>query len=179
MDLLSPQSRFQFCTDGQSYLEAIGLKVTELDLRKYFRNPSDLKKTLASANLIWVRGGNVFVLRRAMKQSGFDQLLAPLLNEPNWAYGGDSAGALVLGPSLRGIESIEDPVTVPPEYDPEVIWDGLGLLPYSVLPHFQSNHPASADVGRLARHFEESHRPYQTLRDGEVLIVDKKAPPSY
>ena len=43
----------------------LGLKPVELDLRDYFGKSDELKKYISKFDYIWVRGGNVFNLRRA------------------------------------------------------------------------------------------------------------------
>jgi dipeptidase E len=44
-------------------LQSIGLEPEEVDLRNYFGKPDELNQRLSAYDLIWVRGGNVFVLR--------------------------------------------------------------------------------------------------------------------
>jgi dipeptidase E len=76
-------------------------------------------------------GGNTFMLRYQMQRSGFDNVIKELL-ESNIVYGGDSAGALVAGTSIGGInlESSDEP-----EFAEKVIEDGLDLVPYIIVPH--------------------------------------------
>lgn len=59
-------------------LTALGLEPEELDLRDYFGKKTELNEALKGFGYIWVRGGNVFLLRKAYKQSGFDSLLVKL-----------------------------------------------------------------------------------------------------
>lgn len=77
-------------------LRQLGFDVREVDLRQYFDSSQNLVQTLAPFHLLWVRGGNTFVLRRACKQSGFDTLLKQLLAEDRVAFGGNSAGVCLL-----------------------------------------------------------------------------------
>ena len=51
-----------------------------------------------------------------------------------------------------------------------VIWDGLGLIPYSIAPHFKSNHSESGRVDAMVRSFVDHKMPFVALRDGEVII---------
>ena len=55
-----------------------------------------------SSFLIWVNGGNVFLLRRAMQQSGLDNVIIERKSDDGFVYSGYSAGACVVGPTLRG-----------------------------------------------------------------------------
>ncbi len=155
-------------------LKSIGLELTEVDLRNYFGKSGELKKKLSEYDLIWVRGGNVFVLRRAFKQSGADIVIKELLENDTVAYGGYSAGIDILQPHLHGIELVDPPDLVPIGYDPEIIWDCLGLLPYCVAPHYQSDHPESADIDKTVAYYIDNHIPFIALRDGEAIVIDNQ-----
>ncbi len=154
-------------------LESLGLSVEELDLRDYFGNSDKLRKTLNLYDFIWVRGGNAFILRRAMYQSGLDKLLKERVKNQNFVYAGYSAGVCVITPTLRGIELVDDPNLVPEEYKPDIIWDGIGLIDYSVAPHYRSNHPESLAMEKVVKYFIKHKMPYRTLHDGEVIIIDR------
>jgi dipeptidase E len=153
-------------------LRDIGLEPEEVDLRQYFGDARALKERLAQFDLIWVRGGNVFVLRRAFKQSGADAVVPELLKAETIVYGGYSAGVDILQPHLRGVELVDDPATIPEGYDSEVIWSCLGLIPYCVAEHYKSDHPESASIDRLVEYYIDNHIPFVALRDGQAIVVD-------
>lgn len=154
------------------YLRQLGLDVVEVDLRPYFGKSEQLAQVLASFNLLWVCGGNAFVLRRAFRQSWFDSILKRLLAEDAVVYGGNSAGVCILSPSLHGIELLDDSTHVPDGYEADVIWEGLGLLPYRVAPHYQSApSELAAAVDQLVRYYIEHHLLFKALRDGEALVI--------
>lgn len=48
-------------------LKGLGLSPEDLDLRQYFSQAEKLRSRLSEYGLVWVRGGNSFVLRRAMR----------------------------------------------------------------------------------------------------------------
>lgn len=155
-------------------LRGLGFAAEELDLRNYF-NPSKrgaLTAALAKADLVWARGGNSFVYRRAMRQSGFDELLVDALSRDALVYGGYSGGMAVLAPSLHGIEIVNDPAAVPALYDPAPIRECLGLIPYYVAPHYKSDHFASADMEKVIQYFIDHHMLFKALRDGEVIVIE-------
>lgn len=56
-------------------LEYCGFNVETLDLKKYFGNKKNWKKKQKKSKAFCVVGGNVFVLRKAMELSGFDNFL--------------------------------------------------------------------------------------------------------
>ena len=149
---------------------ALGIEAHDLDLKDYFGAPSGLETALKDVDLVWAMGGNTFILRRAMAQSGFDTVIAERLADDSIVYGGFSAGAVVATPSLSGIELIDDPNEIPAGYDPAVVWDGLGLIDYAIVPHFDSPHPESVAARRVANQLARRKTPFRVLRDGEVIV---------
>lgn len=152
-------------------LESLGFRAEKLDLRQH-QAADKLADVLAGYGLVWVRGGNVFTLRRIMRTSGFDDAIRSPLLTRSLVYGGFSAAGAVAAPSLRGCELVDDPDEVPPGYPAEVVWAGLGLLPFAFVPHYRSEHPEADLVERFTAHLIDSHVPFVALRDGEVLVVD-------
>lgn len=171
-DAKTPESRNERLQQEVAGLSELGLKPEELDLRDYFGREIELAEDIKRYDYIWVRGGNVFLLRRAYRQSGFDHILTKLLQDDQVAYGGFSAGICILGPSLRGIELVDPTDELADGYDPDVIWDGLGVLEYAIAPHYRSDHPESADIEKSVAYFEQHGVPYKTLHDGEAIVVN-------
>lgn len=154
-------------------LEGIGLEPVEVDLRRYFGKAGELRDILSRFDLIYVRGGNTFILRRAFRQSGADEIICELLANDAIAYAGYSAGSCILGPTLRGIEeSGDDPTMIPAGYQSPVAWEGLHILPYAIAPHYRSDHPETDEIEKLVAYYVEQHIPFIALRDGEALLVD-------
>ncbi len=151
-------------------LREVDMKVELLDLRDYFGKKDALREKLQHLDGMWVRGGNTFVLRQAMKLSGLDELLTQELAErEDFVYAGYSAGGCVLSPSLRCYQIVDHPET-PYEGCTEIIWDGLGLVDFAFMPHFDSNHHESDDIDKEIQLCKESGIPFKAVRDGEVLI---------
>ena len=69
-------------------LNSLGFSAEELDLKKYFGKRETLKKYLSQFGLVWVLGGNTFVLKRAYEQSGFDFVIKEMLFSDKIVYGG-------------------------------------------------------------------------------------------
>lgn len=82
-----------------------------------------------------------------MKQSGFDIAIADLLDRDRIVYAGFGAAAVTASDTLRALDRVSDPAEIPPGYDPAVVWDGLGILPFALVVHFESDHPESVAVG--------------------------------
>ena len=166
------EARDRYGVSQTDALSQLGFSVEELDLRKYFGKPDALEKFLQSQDIVWINGGNTFVLRRAMKQSGFDHLIKKRLEEDSIVYAGFSAAVVVLPADMRGLEIIDDPIEVSAGYETETLWDGLGLIDFSVAVHYDSDHPESSLTDKEILYYEERGIPYKKLRDGEVIIVE-------
>lgn len=151
-------------------LRDAGLDAHDLDLRDYFANPAALERELADVGLVWAVGGNAFLLRRALRQSGLDVLLARRLAEDSLAYGGWSAGACVAGSTLRGLHLMDAPDIVTPGYDREIIWEGMELVDFAIVPHFASDHPEAQAADRAAAYLTTNAIAYRTLRDGQAIL---------
>lgn len=171
-DYKSAEDRAASLQREMNELRSLGLEPSEVDLRDYFGKPGALRQALSICHLIYVRGGNTFVLRRAFKQSGADEVLRELLARDAIVYGGYSAGVCVLAPSLRGLELVDDPNVVPDGYHEPVIWEGLAVLPYQILPHYLSDHPESEAMDAVLQLWLQEHVLFLALRDGEAIVVD-------
>lgn len=152
-------------------LRALGISAEMLDLRAYFGDEPGLSKRLRTFDLVWVMGGNSFILRRAMKQSRFDRVIGDMLADDLLIYGGDGAGAALTGPNLRGFELVDDPWELPESYSESLVWPGLRLIPFTIVPHFRSNHPDSAAAEKLVNYLRARRLPYRALSDGEVVVA--------
>jgi dipeptidase E len=170
-DSSDPAKRPSYLQKGIAALAEISLQGEELDLRDYFSNHEALAPRLKHYGGVWVMGGNTFILRRAMRQSGFDQIAPALVQSEQLVYGGFSAGAVVAAKTLKGIELVDDPKQLPEGYDPEIIWDGLGFYEKSIAPHYKSNHPESPAIDKVVEYFDNHAMPYTALHDGEAIIA--------
>lgn len=158
-----------------SALQSLNFSPSELDLRCYFNDQQkqgELYDLLRACGLIWVRGGNSFVLRRALKISNFDGMILDFLERDAIAYGGFSAGIVMLTPSLHGVDLVDDPRIVPTGYTPAIIWECLGLIPYAIAPHYKSDHPESAATDNLIQYYIDNHMPFKPLHDGEAIVIN-------
>ena len=165
IDAEAPEVRREKVADEITWLVGLGLRAEELDLR----DATDLRIRLTSYDGVWVRGGNVFVLRAAMAASGADGILPELIRSEELVYAGYSAGPCVLAPSLRGLELCDDITAV----DGDVIWDGLGVLDHAIVPHLDSpGHPETELLAGVADLYDRTGVPHLRMRDGQALVVD-------
>lgn len=156
-------------------IEKLGFKTKILDLKKCFSN-NNLTSEIGNTKAFYVLGGNVFVLRQAMKLSGFDEYLKEISDKRDYLYSGFSAGICVLSENLHGLDLADDITQDPYNYG-ETIWEGIGLLDYTIVPHFDTpNHPESHLMYDVVKYLENNNLKYKTLRDGDVIIDEITAP---
>ncbi len=151
-------------------LEQLGLHTQVIDLKNYFGREEDLRKVIEDIGAVFVLGGNVFVLRQAMKLSGLDNILTMLRYDPDFLYAGYSAGGCVLAPSLEPYKVVGDATeTLYAELN-EIIWEGLDFVDFAFMPHWDSDHLETQAIDRGIEYCKEYKIAYKAIRDGEVLI---------
>lgn len=151
--------------------EAKGFTFKEFDLLKYIGNAKKLEKEISKFGLVWGTGGNTFLLRRAMYDSGLDKILIKLLKQDCFVYGGSSAGSIVTTPSLKGCDQWDNVNAVKELYGKEPVWDGLDLVPFYFVPHYKSDW-AEQEAQELADFYSRQGFDHVLAKDGQVYVVD-------
>ncbi|NNH70306.1 type 1 glutamine amidotransferase-like domain-containing protein [Nocardia uniformis] len=153
-------------------LRRLGFEPEVVDLRDYIGQAAELERVLVGFPLVWVRGGNTFVLRAQFARSGADLIFARLLAADAFVYAGYSAGACVMTPDLYGLESMDDPAEVRSACGTEALWDGLGLVDHRIVPHLDSPTDPEGLSRKLAREYRLAGVPHWALTDDDAVIVD-------
>jgi dipeptidase E len=144
-------------------LEALGLDVTLVDLRT-----TNAVHQLASYDLVWVRGGNTFVLRKVFADTGADTTLTGLLRGDALVYGGYSAGPCILAPEIGFLQEVDDITAVK-----KPVTTGLGLLDRPFVPHVASpGHPETEACTEVSAELNRRGQDHWALSDGDVLVVE-------
>ncbi len=86
---------------------------------------------------VFAAGGNTFALNQAIQDTGFKDKLVNYLNSGG-VYVGESAGAIVAGPSLRGFEGLDN-------YFEGAPFSGMGITGTIIVPHNDSLDPQFAN----------------------------------
>ena len=175
-DYKSETERRARVEENIAYWKTLGLEPKEVDLRTYF-NRLGAERVLSEYDFVWMAGGNVFLLRRALKYSGVDKFLIDAVKKEKIICGGESAGAIITASTLRGSEDTnspgheDDPSYTPKPYEKTVIWEGLGLLDYVLVPHYKSPEIGESIEGYIS-YLKKHDIPYKTIREEEALVVD-------
>lgn len=158
-------------------LEEADIVVERLDLKDYFGKFEKLKKKLKEFSGVYVRGGNVFVLRQAYAYSGFDKIIKEYSkSNSDFVYAGYGAGVCVLTKTFKGLEIVynsnHQPKNYPKRLENKDLFKGLGLLNFSVASHFRSDHFESQAMNKVIDYFLDQKILFIVLEDGEVMLLD-------
>lgn len=153
-------------------LHANGADVELLDLKDYFGNTQALQAKLLSLGGIYVSGGNTFVLRQAMRLSGFETLFSEISKRDDFLYIAYSAGVCILTKTLKYYAITDNANDFPYPEIKETVWEGLGVLDFIFEPHYASDHPESASTDKEIKKLIEDKVIFKAYKDGEVLIIE-------
>ncbi|HPR10270.1 MAG TPA: Type 1 glutamine amidotransferase-like domain-containing protein [Candidatus Saccharibacteria bacterium] len=160
-DYYIPRAKAVRISKLEQYYNELGLKTSVIDL---LATPSQqLKAQLLTCDAVHVAGGNTFSLRYASKKANFDSVVESLLHK-GIVYIGESAGAILAGISLKSVELDDEPL-----FAEEIIYEGLGLVPYFILPH--ADNPSFIKSNQLAK---QTYQPQDmiVLNDNQAAIFD-------
>lgn len=161
---VSPKIKVESFANRQN-MQHYGFNVQLIDLHIYQNNHVELFETLEKLDVIWFGSGNVFYLNWLLQVTRAGDILKYLINR-GVVYGGDGAGAIVAGPTLKHFETVDDQNLVP-----EIGLEGLKIINYVTIPHFddEKNKRTLAELNK--RLLKEG---YQTLplNDGQAFIID-------
>lgn len=138
----------------------------QISLVELFRTTREvLRELLKDVDCIYCDMGNTYYLRYAMRKSGFDELVKPMVLNEGVVYVGASAGGICAGNtiSIAFWKAWDDP-GYGKEWDLSLAgYDGLNLLPEnkSVFPHYSSRWRSVVEARRLEL-------------DHEVVVLDEE-----
>ena len=152
----------------------IGLEFNEFDLRDYFGRKNELRQFIDKfkPGLAVLLGGNTFLLRRALAQSGFDEILTDDIKADRYVYAGHSAGSIIVAPSLEGYERLDNENVIMAGYDKKVIREGLNLVDVRVIPHVSSDKYREKIISMRRELLDRKGWRYELLEDEDVFVID-------
>lgn len=144
------------------YFKNLGLHADIVDLADF--EQATLKEKLQNYDVIWAVGGNTFCLRYEMRRSGFENIMPKLLGQ-GMVYGGDSAGACVAGPTLKGVETSDVP-----DFAEQIIWEGLNMTDKIIIPH-ADNVMFAEDLKPMLEMYKDNPN-VVVLNDNQAYVID-------
>lgn len=163
-DIYAEEKKRSWAYEDRNNFQAFGFDVDIVDLEDYRLGKKGLLERLNEADIIWLTGGNVYYLRWILRQTRADIMIVGLVNQGK-IYGGDSAGAVIAGPTLSHFQSVDDPSKAP-----EVILDGLALTNTVAIPHWD-NEKYATEIKAIADSLVDDGYKIKPLEDGNNFIV--------
>lgn len=139
-----------------------GIAVTVLDVAT--STFAECQHTIKHSDMIYVSGGNTFYLLEVLGETGLDKVLSEEINQGK-IYIGESAGAIVLSPSIDYIDKMDDKEKAPKLSD----FTGLNLIDFSPLPHVGHQYLGSFAEEIIASYQGESN--LVPFSDDQLIIL--------
>ena len=140
-------------------MDELNFSYTEIDIAG--KNEDELKKALDGHDIVMVEGGNTFYLLKAVRESGFDNVIKELINN-GVVYVGSSAGSYITCPSIvmatwsnRG-------------------FDRCGITEYSamnIVPFLIKAHYTPDMLKTLKEKANDLQYPMRVLNDDQAILV--------
>lgn len=140
-------------------MDALNLTYTEFDITG--KSEAELKKTLASNDIIYVEGGSTFYLLKAVRETSFEKVLKEAIGN-GLVYWGVSAGSYIVCPSIIMATWSND-------YDRCGLtdWTAMSIVPFLVKAHYTPD---------KLKFFTEKAKglllPLRVLNDQQALLVN-------
>ncbi|WP_285726777.1 dipeptidase PepE [Psychromicrobium xiongbiense] len=154
--------------DHEAYTTKVGAALASLGVRVIgLHSSADPAAAVASAEAVFVGGGNTFRLVSTLQRTGLlGQIRAAA--QSGIRYMGASAGTNIAAPTIRTTNDM--PIVEPPSFE------ALGLVPFQINPHYLDAVPGSTHAGetremRLTEFLEENDVAVLGLREGSHLRV--------
>ena len=150
------EKNIDFALQDISKLKSMGFEVTQIDLTG--KNETELENLLIDKDIIYVEGGNTFVLLDEVNKSGFAKVLDKLLDK-GIIYLGVSAGSYIACPTIDMCDSKEN---IP----------GLkNLTALNLVPFLMSVHYNRPKYKKIRDGVLNSKYPVKILSDDQALLI--------
>lgn len=151
-----------YVDEARIWFKAQGSELLEINL--HGMDTEEIENKLEKSDLIYVSGGNTFYLLQELKKSKVDQLLINQIHNGK-PYIGESAGSIILGPSIDYVTLMDD-VNQASELEN---FDGLHIIDFYPLPH-KDNEPFVTAVDEIRLNYE-AERDIKAFSNNEIIVV--------
>ncbi len=145
----------------------IGGIIDFVNIRAY--DKAEIKKRLQNADLMYIVGGNNFILSDLFKETGFDDLLKEFVKEK--VIMGTSAGSIVLGRQIESDEYWKARYGVANE---EIKNKALGLVDFNIVPHYKREDHKQWDKEFLEKTLVDNPFEVYAVKDEQAIIYDEE-----
>ena len=159
-----PYSNKDFVEADKIALKKYGLDIVEMDIKN--KNEEEIRKTIVSADIVLVAGGDTFYLMEKLKESRADKIIKEFV-ERGGIYIGSSAGSIICCPTIEGAEEFDNP-NLATKLDN---FNGLGIFRNVIIPHAQKEKYFER-IRRVTERLESKGFKVYPLTDDDVLFFD-------
>lgn len=153
-----------FSKDKQALASLQGVSVTEYTITG--KTPRQLTQDLQDFDTLYVAGGNTMFLLEQIQKSDFNEYAQKHVNSGK-AYIGQSAGAMVAGPTL--VPAVRSDHAAHAKIPDNL--EGMGLVDFTVLPHWGSDELREVYFSeRLLKAYDESYK-LMPLSNVQYIVV--------
>lgn len=145
-------------------LGKMGFQITELDIEH--ASKKDMERALSNTDIVYVAGGNTFYLLKQLRVTGFDDLLTTYINSGG-LYAGASAGALIMGPDIGAIASMDEPEKVQGLESAK----GLGFVNIVPIPHYDMK-ARTQTIDEIKKKYSDKYEMVLLTDDQAIVIED-------
>lgn len=149
----------QYVEDGKVALDSLGLVVNELEITRH--DTKEIARCLEDCDYIYVSGGNTFFLMQELRKTGTDKLIAEQVKNGK-PYIGESAGAMVVSPSIEYAKEMD----IPPSQTSD--FKGLNIVEFYPVPHFGS-FPFEKETQLAVRRY--INLPLKPITNQQAIVV--------
>lgn len=151
--------RIDYIHRHKKRMDELGFSYTEIDIDG--KNAEELKRELTGYDVVIVEGGNTFYLLKAIRESGFENVIKNLIAQ-GVVYIGSSAGSYVACPSII-MATFSDR-----GYDRCDLTDytAMNLVPFLMIAHYTEDQLELLKEKRKGLQY-----PLHILNDDQALLV--------
>src|SRR5690606_37147375 len=143
-------------------LKKMGFQITELDLDK--ASSDEMQQQLEGSDIVYVAGGNTCYLLKRVRETGFDKMLEEFVYNGG-LYAGASAGALIAGPDIGAVSTIDEPEKVQGLKSTK----GFGWIDIVPIPHYDMK-ARTKSIDEITAKYKDHET--TLLTDDQAIVVD-------
>lgn len=149
-----------FFSDIKNTIREHGYKFEEIDIEEKTKN--QLRNFFSDKNIIHIEGGNTFYLLKAIRETGFDEILKKFITEGK-VFIGTSAGAYVMCPTIE----VSDWNKTGKERFGVSDFTALGYVPFVLKAHYEVGMKETINEKKKTLRY-----PLRILRDGQGIAIE-------
>ena len=160
-----PKKDLEWQDDDKNALVKSGFDVFDYTITD--KKEEEIRKDLKDVDIIYVSGGNTFYLLEKIKESHFDKIVKDFIAKGK-IYIGTSAGSIVAGPDIFPAYYLDSAKEAKNLKD----YKGMGLVDFTVLPHWGSEHFRERYLEQRLEHVYKEGYKLILLNDNQYVAVD-------